>query len=121
MNRLERFSALLIPFALALLVIIPMLVWMVPYNRSVSMPYGLYLRLPAWNVEEGDVVQAVNPMVRGYMGSHGTDNLLKRVVKVEDGMYTLRGEHPLSYDSRFFGALGEEYIVSELVPLVTWR
>ena len=81
MSRLERFSALLIPFALALLVIIPMLVWMVPYNRSVSMPYGFYLRLPAWNVEEGDVVQAVSHMRK-------MQSEIRRVVSMaEDELY----------------------------------
>ena len=91
----------------------------VVYNDSPSMPVGFYVRLPAWSVKEGDLVEVENPMGAGYLGVRAL-KLLKRVVSVENGYYTVKGESELSYDSRYFGAVGRKEIKARLLPLLTY-
>lgn len=120
-RRLDEASRNIVPFAIAFIIFVPVLLYLFPYNASDSMPKGIYMRLPRWDVEEGDLVQAVNPMRAGYLGVYASDNLLKRVVRIEDGYYTLRGESAASFDSRFFGSLSRDFIVSELVPVLIFE
>lgn len=91
----------------------------VVYNDSPSMPVGFYVRVPAWSVKVGDLVEVENPMGAGYLGVRAL-RLLKRVVSIDDGYYTVRGESELSYDSRYFGAVGRKEIISKLHPLKTY-
>lgn len=91
----------------------------VVYNDSPSMPVGFYVRVPAWSVKVGDLVEVENPMGAGYLGVRAL-RLLKRVVSIDDGYYTVRGESELSYDSRYFGAVGRREIISKLYPLKTY-
>lgn len=93
-----------------------------PLNVTPSMPYGLYMRLPAWNVKEGDLVEMANPLAYGSFGVRTGMALLKRVDHITDeGFYYVLGEHPQSYDSRYFGAVGKEYIRNRVVPVFTFR
>ncbi len=91
----------------------------VVYNDSPSMPVGFYVKLPAWSVKVGDLVEVENPMGAGYLGVRALW-LLKRVASIDDGYYTVRGDSALSYDSRYFGAVGRSAIKAELLPLMTY-
>lgn len=108
----------LIPFIFASALLPFIFVMIFPYNGTSSMPEGLYLRLPAWNIGVGDIVQADSPMVDEYLGSHAKGNLIKHVTAIENGMYELQGETLLSYDSDFFGMVGKERIKAELIPVL---
>lgn len=113
--------AFFVPFALAAALMIPITALVLPYNDTESMPLGFYLRLPAWNVEEGDLVQAENPMQPGWLGVMTDDNLLKRVASISpEGLYELQGDHPYSFDSTFFGLVGRERIRAELIPVLSF-
>jgi type IV secretory pathway protease TraF len=109
------------PVSLAIFLIIVSLfvTFCVTYNDSPSMPVGFYIRLPAWSVEVGDLVEVENPMGAGYLGVRAL-RLLKRVVSIDDGYYTVRGEDPRSYDSRYFGAVGRSAIKARIFPLLTY-
>lgn len=86
-------------------------------NTSASMPYGIYMRLPAIGIEKGDLIEFDNPMNQNMWGVNVRHGLLKRVTDInEDGMYYVLGEHPLSYDSRYYGWIGKEYIKHKI-----WR
>ena len=53
---------------------------------------------------------------------HSRRGLLKMVESVtEDGLYVVKGDHPYSYDSRYFGAVGRDYIKHKLVPVFTFK
>lgn len=110
-----------LPFSAALIAVLIMIGTAIRPNISHSMPYGLYLRLPVWGeIQEGDLVQLESPMRRGYLGSHASDNLLKRVESVASGpLYFVRGESDDSYDSRYFGFVGRPYIKARIVPIYT--
>lgn len=41
--------------------------------------------------------------------------------KVGKGEYFLMGEHPRSYDSRYFGPIKAEYITRKACPVWTWK
>lgn len=93
-----------------------------PLNITPSMPYGIYLRLPALRIKVGDYVQIDNPFITGCFGVKVSGSLVKRVVEItEEQLFVLRGEHELSYDSRYFGAIGKEYIRYKLVPIITFE
>lgn len=86
------------------------------------MPFGIYMRLPAWNIKEGDLVELDNPMDSSYLGVNVKHGLLKRVERIEsDGSYYVLGEHELSYDSRYFGSVEKKYIKSKLIPILTTK
>lgn len=105
---------------LAALAVFFILVKLFPINYTASMPFGLYMRLPAWNIEEGDLVELDNPLDASAWGVHTRHGLLKRVDHInEDGTYYVLGEDEYSYDSRWFGAVGKEYIKSKLIPVWT--
>lgn len=97
------------------------LVKLFPINITASMPYGLYMRLPAWNIKEGDLVELDNPMEdSSHLGVYVRHGLLKRVERInEDGTYYVLGESELSYDSRYFGDVEKKYIKSRLIPIWT--
>jgi type IV secretory pathway protease TraF len=92
-----------------------------PINYTASMPFGLYMRLPAWNIQEGDLVELDNPMEdSSHLGVYVRHGLLKRVDHInEDGTYYVLGESELSYDSRYFGDVDKKYIKHRLIPLWT--
>lgn len=93
-----------------------------PLNVTASMPYGLYMRLPPWNVKEGDLVELDNPMDSSSLGVYVQHGLLKKVDHInEDGTYYVLGEHELSYDSRYFGAIEKKYITSKIIPIWTTK
>lgn len=96
-------------------------------NVSASMPPGIYMRLPPVGIEKGDLIEFDNPMNSDMWGVGVRHGLLKRVTDIsEDGMYYVLGEHPLSYDSRYYGWIGKEYVkhkiwqiwVPENIPLM---
>lgn len=102
------------------LIIVFTLVKVFPINYTASMPFGLYMRLPAWNIKEGDLVEVDNPLDSSKWGVYHRHGLLKRVDHInEDGTYYVLGEDEYSYDSRYFGAVGKEYLKSKLIPLWT--
>ena len=107
------------PAVLASIAITLLFMIFVPFNGTPSMPYGWYVRLPAGNIQVGDLVELDNPF-RGLYGVEAERGLVKRVSSIEGDLYEVRGEHPLSYDSRFFGLIGKEYIRHRLIPLVTF-
>ena len=93
-----------------------------PLNVTASMPYGLYMRLPPWNIKEGDLVELDNPMDSSSLGVYVQHGLLKKVDHInEDGTYYVLGEHELSYDSRYFGAIEKKYITSKIIPIWTTK
>lgn len=110
--------------AIATGLLLLMLLYLIPFNSTASMPYGWYLRLPATNLKVGDLVEIDNPL-SGNFGIEAETGLLKKIVGIEGDLYELRGEDPeeglLSYDSRFFGLVGKEYIRHKVVPLATFR
>lgn len=115
-------SGWLIPFVAALALFPMLLALMLPYNQTRSMPIGFYLRVPAWGLEPGDVVQVKNPMVPGYMGVSAYDNLVKRIASIsEDGLYELQGNTLTSFDSDYYGLVGRDFIVARLIPVITWE
>lgn len=105
---------------LGALIIVLTLIRVFPVNYTASMPFGLYMRLPAWNIKEGDLVEVDNPLDSSAWGVYSRHGLLKQVDHInEDGTYYVLGENEYSYDSRYFGAVGKEYIKSKLIPLWT--
>lgn len=114
------FPSFIAPYLTALFLAVILGTLMIQPNRTHSMPYGLYLRFPAiGELHEGDLVQVESPMRKGYVGSHGTTNLLKRIERITDtGLYYVRGESEDSYDSRYFGFIGRDYIKARVVPLI---
>ena len=102
------------------LIVVFALVRVFPVNYTASMPFGLYMRLPAWNIKEGDLVEVDNPLDSSKWGVYNRHGLLKQVDHInEDGTFYVLGESEYSYDSRYFGAVGKEYIKSKLIPLWT--
>ncbi len=96
------------------------LIRLFPINYTASMPFGLYMRIPAGNIKEGDLVEVDNPLDSSGWGVYNRHGLLKRVDHINpDGTYYVLGEDEYSYDSRYFGAVGREYIKSRLIPLWT--
>lgn len=93
-----------------------------PLNITPSMPYGLYMRIPARHVKVGDLVEIKNPLDSSVWGVYNTSGLLKEVKEInEEGLFYVLGEHPLSYDSRYFGYIGEEYIEHKVVPIFVFN
>lgn len=118
---LKQCGKRLIVFLIAVLVFL-ILVRLFPINTTASMPYGVYMRLPAWNIKVGDLVELDNPMDSSYLGVYDKHGLLKRVDHInEDGTYYVLGEHERSYDSRYFGAVDKSYIKSKLIPIWTTK
>lgn len=119
-----RRSVPFLPFAVALVLTSWLFVcFFMSVNVTPSMPRGIYLRLPSIGpVSVGDLVEFQNPEPDGYMGMelHGVP-LMKRVVAVSaDGTKLIvRGDTPLSYDSRFFGPLDASAVQAELHPILT--
>lgn len=97
-----------------------LLICLIPFNYTPSLPYGFYLRIPAWNIKVGDYVEIDNPLTPEMFGVNNTTHLMKRVVSIQDGLYEVRGTHERSFDSRYFGLIGREYIHCRMVPLVTF-
>lgn len=109
-------------FAVVGMVLVMLMFHFFPINITPSMPYGVYMRLPAWNIKEGDLVELDNPLAPGTFGVYNSGGLLKMVESVtEDGLYVVKGDHPYSYDSRYFGAVGRDYIKHKLVPVFTFK
>lgn len=87
-------------------------------NVSGSMPLGLYMRLPPFEISTGDLVELDNPLLPGLWNVNVRSGLLKRVTDISsDGLYYVRGEDPYSYDSRFYGWVGEEYITHKVLAI----
>lgn len=109
-------------FAVAGMVFVMLLFHFFPINVTASMPYGIYMRLPAWWIDEGDYVELDNPLAPGTFGVYTRSGLLKRVESITpDGLYVVKGDHPYSYDSRYFGAVGRDYIKHRVVPVFTFK
>lgn len=115
-----RYALVILPFVVALVAVLVITAHVVQFNPSPSMPLGWYLRVPAWNIEVGDIVEFDNPLSEGTFGVDTSTGIFKRVEAIEDGMYRVKGDHPMSYDSRYFGLIGREYIRNELKPLATF-
>lgn len=107
------------PLVLAIFLSVLAIGNLVPINDTASMPFGLYLRLPAWNLEVGDLVELDNPFYNSF-GVKAQRGLLKRIVNKEGEMYEVQGENELSYDSTYFGLVGEEYIKHKLIEIWTF-
>lgn len=108
------------PIILGLFVAVVLLGRFLSFNTTASMPYGLYLRLPAWNLKAGDLVEMDNPFY-GSFGVEAQRGLLKRIEGIEEDMYEVQGEGDLSYDSTYFGLIGKEYIRHRIIPLYVFR
>lgn len=122
MNKTIKHVLLKLVITIAFMVLTMLVFHFLPINVTQSMPYGLYLRLPAFYVKEGDYVELNNPMAKGFLGVDRTRGLCKRVDHItEEGLFYVLGEHELSYDSRYFGAVGKEYIEHKLLPVVTFK
>ena len=115
-----RYALTILPFVVALMAVLVLFAHCVQFNTSPSMPLGWYLRVPAWNIRIGDLVEFDNPFEEGVFGVGISTGIFKRVERIEDGMYWVRGDDPMSYDSRYFGLLGREYIRNKVVPLATF-
>lgn len=111
----------LVPFIVSSALFPLLFILIFPLNTTDSMPMGVYLRLPAWNVKEGDIVQAESPMVPGFLNTSSNGNLVKRVASVKGGLYELQGDTVLSYDSDFYGMVGKENIIARLIPLAVFE
>ena len=104
------------------LALVLLLFHLFPLNVTASMPFGVYMRLPAIGIKEGDYVSLDNPLAIGAFGVKVLTGILKRVESITDeGLYVVKGEHEYSYDSRYYGAIGGEYIRNRLLPLITFR
>lgn len=108
------------PVILGLLVLVLLLGHFLSFNTTASMPYGLYLRLPAWKLKVGDLVELDNPFCDSF-GVNAQGGLLKRIERVEGTLYEVQGEGELSYDSTYFGLVGKEYIRHRIIPLYVFR
>lgn len=108
------------PIILGLFVAVVLLGHFLSFNTTASMPYGLYLRLPAWNLKAGDLVEMDNPFYESF-GVEAQRGLLKRIEKIEGDIYEVQGEGDLSYDSTYFGLVGKEYIRHRIIPLYVFR
>lgn len=108
------------PIVIVLFVFVVVLAHFVCINFTPSMPYGLYLRLPAWNLEVGDLVEMDNPFYESF-GVDAQKGLLKQITGIEGDLYEVQGEGELSYDSTYFGLVGKEYISHRIIPLYVFR
>jgi type IV secretory pathway protease TraF len=88
------------PFVMALLLSFSLPAIWFRLNLTPSMPVGIY-RLVSGPISAGDLVVFPNPRTDIVQDRQ----LLKEVVSIEDGMMTVRGHHPRSFDSRVFGAV----------------
>lgn len=107
------------PLVIAMFLSVLLLACLVPINHTASMPFGLYLRLPAENLKVGDLVELDNPFYDSF-GVKARQGLLKEIVDIKGGMYEVQGENELSYDSTYFGLVGEEYIKHKLIRIWTF-
>ena len=118
-----KFAGKVFGFAAAAFIALMILLYIFPINYTASMPFGIYMRLPAWNVKAGDLVELDNPLPAEEseaLGVYERRGLLKRVKSInDDGTYYVLGEHELSYDSRYFGNVDKELIRWRLVPVFT--
>lgn len=108
------------PFIASLFVVVVLLGRILAVNTTRSMPYGLYMRLPAWNIEVGDLVELDNPLTDSF-GVKARWGLLKRIESIQGGLYEVQGETEDSYDSTYFGLVGKEYIRHRVIPLCVSR
>lgn len=112
----ERRVDLSLPMIFAVALLPLAFISLVRYNPTPSMPVGFYLRVPG-KPQEGDLVEAVNPMDPSYLGVCASV-LVKHVDHVTpEGLYWLRGDSPRSFDSRYFGAVGDDLVRFRLVLL----
>lgn len=109
------FKICLIVMAVSLLVCV-----LFAFNSSPSMPMGLYLRIPAFDIKEGDIVAFENPMSSSMWGVNNSGSVIKTVYKVNDKTVVLKGESTSPYDSRYFGELGRSYIRFKVIPVFTF-
>jgi type IV secretory pathway protease TraF len=108
------------PIALVFFGLVILLGHFVCVNYTASMPYGFYLRLPAWNLEVGDLVEMDNPFYESF-GVEAQRGLLKQITRIDGDFYEVQGEGDLSYDSTYFGLVGKEYIRHRILPLYVFR
>jgi type IV secretory pathway protease TraF len=108
------------PIVLGVFCLVVLLGHFLCFNCTASMPYGLYLRLPAWNLEEGDLVELDNPFYESF-GVEAQRGLLKQITRIDGDFYEVQGEGDLSYDSTYFGLVGKEYIRHRIIPLYVFR
>jgi len=88
------------------------------FNSSSSMPIGIYMRLPAWNLKVGQIVAFSNPLADGQFGVNvGSSSIIKRIVRLDGEKIYVRGEDDAAYDSRYFGYLTSSYIRFRAVPV----
>ena len=104
---------MLVPPVAALILSVSLPARWLRLNLTPSMPIGFYL-LADGPVSPGDIVVFPNPRTDIV----GDRQLLKEVVSIEDGMMTVRGRHPRSFDSRVFGAVPVPS-ARKVVPLLT--
>lgn len=119
-RRLSMELAKVLPFVVAATVVCWLLVLLVGFNASASMPYGFYLRIPylGGELEVDDLVQIRNPSP-GLLGVE-TEHLLKSVASVgRDGSLYVRGRTQDSYDSRYFGWVDRSLVEAVCLPIVT--
>lgn len=123
MRKLLKAAIRKLIIALIAIALMIALIRLFPVNMTASMPFGIYMRLPAWHIKEGDIVELDNPLEKEEaeeLGVYVRHGLLKKVERIEaDGRYYVLGEHPLSFDSRYFGPVEPEYIKCRLKPVLT--
>lgn len=85
------------------------------FNSSESMPRGFYLRVPG-SPTVGDYIIFNNPNTQMVP----VPLLLKRITYEEDEGFIVSGNHPRSFDSRFYGAVDKKN-VRRVVPLFIWE
>lgn len=79
-------------------------------NLSASMPRGLY-RIEGGSPKPGELaVFPVKALPVQWRGQTRAKRLLKGVIWQNESLSYVRGEHPLSFDSRYYGSVETRFL-----------
>ena len=111
-------STKLIPFVLSVLLSLALLLGFVRFNTSDSVKPGVWFR-GIGPPREGSYFRVENPFDDGVYGVYAGDSILKRVKSInDDGTLILEGDSEMAFDSRYYGAISDEYIREKYIFLI---
>ena len=88
-------------YLISVIIFITLVRYWVCFNITASMPIGMYVKARSETPKVNSIVIFENPCPEIL----NTKILMKEVTSIENGMLTVRGHHPRSFDSRIFGPI----------------
>lgn len=101
-------------YLISVIVFFTLVRYWVCFNITPSMPIGMYVKARSETPKVNSIVIFENPCPEML----NTTILMKEVTSIENGMVTVLGHHPRSFDSRVFGPISIEEL-TVVHPLFT--